>query len=724
MRAPTRLSVSWFVLAASSLGFALPAAAQAVGGTPLPARGAASEAQVEILEVSDFQCPYCARVQPTLQELEERYGAKVRLTFVHLPLSFHADARPAAIATVAADRQGRFWEMHDKVFANQRALAEGDLRRYAQELGLDLERFDRDRADAGVSAWIDLNLKLAAAIGVRGTPNFFVNGTNLRGAQPTDKFVEVIDAELAAAGDQQGEAWLDARLKANNPTLHGYLRGQSAVPDEAPAAPAPAPEPVAEDTVWKVMVGADDPMVGGSKQGALVTMVVFSDFQCPFCKRLAPVTEELQKRYGKDLRLVWKNLPLSFHERARPAADAAMCAHEQKKFWRLHDLLFDNQRELEDEALAAYADKAGLKMKRWRACMEEGRYAAHIEADVELAAAVTARGTPNSFINGRKVTGARPLEAFVEVIDEELAKARARVEGGVKRADVYDTIVAEGKVFEPVDEQAHDLDLATSPHTGPLDAPIQVTVFSDFQCPFCARVAPALRDLRKHYGDNLVLAFKQFPLGFHQDARPAALAALCAREQGAFWAFHDLLFDEQRGLGPDLYERLAGELELDAGAFNRCLAEEAPAALIEADLALGRRVDVSGTPTVYLNGRKFTPSGGLNLAALVGAIDKYVLKGEPLPERPAKHLDPLAARRDYKAARELERTDLRKAVELYRQAAEGGYPKAWQQLGRLYLQQGDQQRAAEAYTRYLALSPSAPDAELVEETLGRIAPAP
>ncbi len=720
MRTPLSLALGLTLLVTLLAG---PAAAQTLDGQVLPTKGASATAQVEIVEVSDFQCPFCSRVTPTLKQIAEKWPDQVRFTFVHLPLGFHQRARPAALAASAAQRQGKFWEMHDLLFTNQKALDDGDLKRYAKELGLDMKRFEADLKDAKLGAFVDLQAKLAGSVGARGTPNFFINGTSLRGAQPFDKFSEVVGTEIAAAekADQAGPKWLAARLATQNADLHGYLYGGKVPSGAAPDSDPAPPKPIAEEAVYRVTVGAKDPATGGDRKGhALVTMVVFSDFQCPFCKRLAPVMKDLQKKYGKDLKVVFKNLPLSFHNRAFASAEAALCAHDQKKFWKMHDLLFENQRQLEDQDLESYAKKAGVKMKKWKACMEGHEREAHIKAEISLAADVTARGTPNSFVNGRKITGARPLEDFVKVIDEELAKAKERVADGTRRADVYAEIIKEGKVFEPVEAKAHAFDNSRSPRLGPEDAAVTVTVFSDFQCPYCSRVAAPLRELRGHYGDNVAVVFKHFPLSFHKEAMPAAHAAMCGHAQGAFWAFHDELFDNQRDLDVDLFERVAADYELNLAEFARCLIEEPYTKAIEADMAEARAAEVRGTPTLFINGRKFSPTGGYNLKTFTDTIDKYILEGKTLPDRPATIYDPVAARKKYEQARKLERTDVRQAIKLYQQAADGGQPKALHRLGLLYIKQGDQKRAAAALRSFLQQVPGSSEAAAIEEIIERL----
>lgn len=165
----------------------------ALDGAPM--RGS-KDAKVTIVEFSDFQCPYCGRVEPTLARILKEYGDDVRLAFKHLPLSMHPKAMPAHRAALAAGEQGKFWEMHDKIFANQADLSEAAYERYAEELGLDIERFKRDMTSKALEQKIEADKREAAALGVSGTPSFFINGYYLSGAQPYESFKAMIDRQL------------------------------------------------------------------------------------------------------------------------------------------------------------------------------------------------------------------------------------------------------------------------------------------------------------------------------------------------------------------------------------------------------------------------------------------------------------------------------------------------------------------------------------------------
>jgi protein-disulfide isomerase len=160
-----------------------------------PVRGN-PDAKVAVVEFSDFQCPYCASSVETLQQIQQAYGDKVRIVFKHLPLPMHPMARPAALASEAAFRQGKFWEMHDRIFAHRDQLSPESFRGYAQEIGLDMARYDRDLADAGLAKRIDEDSAEARKLGITGTPAFFVNGRYLPGAVPFESIQSLLDEDL------------------------------------------------------------------------------------------------------------------------------------------------------------------------------------------------------------------------------------------------------------------------------------------------------------------------------------------------------------------------------------------------------------------------------------------------------------------------------------------------------------------------------------------------
>jgi protein-disulfide isomerase len=164
------------------------------GGRPV--RGS-KEAPVEMIEFSDFQCPFCQRANPTVEQVLKTYGDRIKFVYRHYPLPNHPNARPAAEASACAEAQGKFWEYHDRLFANSSKLSNDDLKSHAAALGLDTAAFNTCFDNHQQKAGVDADIAAADALGVTGTPAFFINGRAIDGAQPFDAFKRVIDEELA-----------------------------------------------------------------------------------------------------------------------------------------------------------------------------------------------------------------------------------------------------------------------------------------------------------------------------------------------------------------------------------------------------------------------------------------------------------------------------------------------------------------------------------------------
>jgi len=158
------------------------------------------KAPVTIVKFEDFQCPFCNQVQPTFNELVSRYDGKVRLVHKDFPLeSLHPQARQAAEAARCAYEQGKFWEYHDKLYANSPKASADDLKNYAKEVGLNVDSFDRCLVSGKYKAVVQQDLKEGTQLGLSGTPTFFINGREISGNQPLTAFEAMIDEELARA---------------------------------------------------------------------------------------------------------------------------------------------------------------------------------------------------------------------------------------------------------------------------------------------------------------------------------------------------------------------------------------------------------------------------------------------------------------------------------------------------------------------------------------------
>lgn len=157
---------------------------------------------------------------------------------------------------------------------------------------------------------------------------------------------------------------------------------------------------------------------------APVTIVEYSDFQCPFCARAGSTLARIEETYGDKVRIVYRDFPLGNHPEALHAAEAARCAHDQGKFWPYHDRLFESQHSLSAESYSALASEVGLDPKAFAECLASGKFQDAIREDSREGESLGVSATPAFFINGRHLSGAQPFEAFQEIIEEEIEKTR------------------------------------------------------------------------------------------------------------------------------------------------------------------------------------------------------------------------------------------------------------------------------------------------------------
>ena len=171
-----------------------------------------------------------------------------------------------------------------------------------------------------------------------------------------------------------------------------------------------------------IEVASTDPVKGPAN--APITIVEYSDFQCPYCARVNPTLDQVRKEYGDKVKIVFKDFPLPNHPEAPKAAEAAHCAGEQGKFWELHDRMFANQQALQLPALKEHATAVGLDMNAFNQCLDSGKHSPRVAANLKSGEALGVASTPTLYVNGRPVVGAQSFEYFKAVIDEELASPR------------------------------------------------------------------------------------------------------------------------------------------------------------------------------------------------------------------------------------------------------------------------------------------------------------
>ena len=384
-------------------------------------KGNTTDPLVTIVEFSEYQCPYCTKGAAVVEEIMKNHSKDVRFVFKNLPLNFHPQAKPAAIAALAAGKQGKYWEMHDALFARQKELKTNPqlFSQLAQQLGLNMAKCEKDQKDPKLAAQVDADAALASKVGARGTPNFFVNGVQIVGARPYDSFKAEIEKQVKIAQKIKKEKGLkgDALYKA---VVDHNVKN-------APKAPAAKPQPAAKVDPSKFSIGKS--YTKGTKN-APVTIYEFSDFQCPYCTKANTTIQEVVKKYDGKVQLVFKAFPLNFHKEAPAAHRAAIAAGKQGKFWEMHDLFFQNQRSLKgadmDTLVAGYAQQLGLNVEKFKKDYNDPATDAQVKAEMAEGTKVGVRGTPNFFVNGTRLVGAQGAPAFEAAIEAALKEAKKK----------------------------------------------------------------------------------------------------------------------------------------------------------------------------------------------------------------------------------------------------------------------------------------------------------
>ncbi|HLT39286.1 MAG TPA: thioredoxin domain-containing protein [Enhygromyxa sp.] len=386
----------------------------------------------------------------------------------------------------------------------------------------------------------------------------------------------------------------------------------------------------------------------GAPNGALVTIVEYSDFQCPYCVRLTDSLKAVADEYPDDVRVVFKHFPLPMHKQAKPASEAVLAAHAQGKGWEMHDLVFQNNRKLSNEDLIRYAEQVGVPdIARFKSELESGTYGAKVDADMKQGQQFGVGSTPSFFINGRPERGAKSVEQLKQLIEEEKQFAQSLIDAGSKREEVYARILkgAKGKrdmperpqnkqaqqgarPGKPDPSKSYAVPVEDRPAKGSEEALVTIIEYSDFECPYCRKVLPTLKQIEETYGDKVRVVFRQQPLPMHKQAVPAAAAALAAHKQGKFWEMHDLLFAkaESRGLNDEAYVEMAKQLGLDVDKFNADRNSSEIAQLIEGDQKIAAQFGAGGTPAFFVNGRFL--SGAQAYETFQAVIDEELKKAE------------------------------------------------------------------------------------------------
>lgn len=419
---------------------------------------------------------------------------------------------------------------------------------------------------------------------------------------------------LALASLVVGCAQLDVR-----PSPSGESSNASAGVAAEPAAPRPTRFAVPIEGLPKV--GRDD---------AEVTVVAFTDYECPFCARAEATLGALRALLGDELRVVVAPHPLPMHAHARDAALAALAASTMPaaSFATFHARLFAQPTGHDVDDLVRLASELGAPPAVFRAALDAPETAAALAHAEALAASLHVTGTPTFFVNGRRIDGAQPLERFAAVAREEQAHARELQANGLAKNRVYAAILADAEAHPPPpDESPRGVEAPAfvpesktaggAAYLGAAAASHTILVFADYQCPYSRRLDGQLRAFAAEHPDVRVVV-RNRPLPFHDHARLAARAAIAADLQGKLEPYAASLYANAGALGRDDLVGYAVALGLDRARFLADLDGEVVTGRLAADEALGEKLAVTGTPTSFVDGVRVI--GAQPPATFVGAL--------------------------------------------------------------------------------------------------------
>jgi protein-disulfide isomerase len=394
--------------------------AKAKPAQPVSTVRGSDKAPITVLVFSDFESFPCARSASVIDGLLQQ-TRDVRVIFKHAPAASNPNAMLAHEAALAGGAQGKFWEMHDTLFENQTHLTRADLLGYAKSLGLDLAAFERALDNHTYRPIVERDLAEAAGLGVTTTPTFFVNGRRLVGPQGYASLGAVIESLLAGIPP-------DKRVQ---------------------------PEIVAAGPAQQIDI-ARAPTRGPLT--APISLVEFSDFECPYCAMTAPIVKQLLAAYPAQVRFAFKHYPLPMHKESPLAHEASLAAADQGKFWEMHDALFaetagtERQNAGTDETagtdttvhaaqkarlgtvvsvpfsrddLIAKAAQLHLDIARFTKDLDTHRFKPQVDQDRQEGNRLGVDGTPFFFINGHAISGGASLQDFKHLIDAALKEAAA-----------------------------------------------------------------------------------------------------------------------------------------------------------------------------------------------------------------------------------------------------------------------------------------------------------
>lgn len=417
---------------------------------------------------------------------------------------------------------------------------------YARQLHLDVPRFQRDFDSRATSAKLDADLEESHAFAIDQTPTLFVSGRSIIGVQSEDTLSAMIDKA------------------ANKPPADGTPK-----PDDAPL----------EASIAAAILAS--PTAATGAPAAPLTIVEFTDFQCPFCRAAVAPMEQLLADRGRQIRWVFRAFPLDFHPEAEIAAEAALAAREQVKFWPMHDLLFAHQSSLKIDNLRAYAKELNLDMNQFDQALVTHKFAGQIAADRALGVKAGVNGTPTFFVDGQAFSGVRTLAELNQIADSHSTPVSGKP-AGLGAIALTETIVPDQQVLGPAAR-----------------VPLTLTWFVDVRSPLAARQAELIHRLATQYDGKIRVLFRAFTLDSHPDSSLAGAALIAALKQDKFWPMYDALAARRDTLDRDKLLAVADALQIDRTVFSATLDDAT--AVVALDINDAARRGIQGAPVLFLN---------------------------------------------------------------------------------------------------------------------------
>ena len=425
---------------------------------------------VTIVLWTDYACNPCGRSWQVMKHLAEDYGDDLRVVYRAGTVPGFQHGERAAEAAFAAGGQGKFWDMHWRLFAHPDDFSRPILRKHAEAIGLDVPQFMDDLDTGRYSSPRVRDRRQAAELGLSPLPAAFANGLFVLGFKDEAGWHALIDREIASArkmmqdgikrADVYGEFMRTAkrgRVDDNDEAKRLHAEREAAAVAADPARLA-GPDVAAR---YAVPTGA----AGFGPADAPVVVVEFVDYQCPYCRKAhVEVLPALREQYPNDVRVEIRHLPLEIHPAAAAAARAAITAGEQGKFGEFHQRLFaDDIGGLGFSTFVKQAELLGLDVERFKRDFQTREVGDKLATDVLLARRLGIQGTPGFFVNGRYIDGARSAATFAHIVDEELTRAKQLEAGGTPRAELHAALM-QGALTPDQFPNAH---LAVAQHAAP-----------------------------------------------------------------------------------------------------------------------------------------------------------------------------------------------------------------------------------------------------------------